>query len=139
MATGEGTKYVRIALSKGEHHTLRLAAAHRDLDMATFTKTAALRVAGEELKRLASSMGGQENTAYVDGHPYGIKVFGEDGVGNAQAKASRPLAKFLVANTFPTADADSPNGDGGTDADGLFEYCLMTFSNCCKAASYMSR
>jgi hypothetical protein len=60
MATSEGTKYVRIALSKGEHHRVRLAAAHRDLDMASFTKAAALSVAGEELRKLASSIDTQE-------------------------------------------------------------------------------
>ena len=54
------TKYVRITLSESEHHTLRLAAAHRDLDMASFTRAAALSVGAAELKKLASSTHGQE-------------------------------------------------------------------------------
>jgi hypothetical protein len=53
------TKYVRFGVTEAEQHTLRLAAASQNLDMATFTKQTALRVAAEEVEQLASAMQGR--------------------------------------------------------------------------------
>jgi hypothetical protein len=58
MATGETTKYVRFSVTRAEQHQLRLAAANQNLDMATFAKRTALRVAAEEVEQLTSTMKG---------------------------------------------------------------------------------
>ena len=56
MATVETTKYVRFSVTEAEQHTLRLAAANQNVDMATFAKRTALMLAAEEVEQLASTM-----------------------------------------------------------------------------------
>jgi hypothetical protein len=55
MAADDDTRYVRFAVTRAEHHQLRLAAANRDTPMAHFVRESSLTAAAEELDKLNSS------------------------------------------------------------------------------------
>jgi hypothetical protein len=55
MPTAEDTRYIRFAVTRAEHHQLRLAAANRDTPMAHFVRESSLTAAAKELQKLDSS------------------------------------------------------------------------------------
>ena len=55
MPTAEDTRYIRFAVTRAEHHQLRLAAANRDTPMAHFVRESSLTAAAEELDKLNAS------------------------------------------------------------------------------------